>query len=333
MTIKDIARESGYAVSTVSRALNNHPDVSEEAKRRIEAVVKARGFEPNSNARQLKRRQAKSIAFVVKSTTNMFFADMLVELQRLVNDAGYDGVVQYLDENDNEVAEAKKICREIKPKGLVFLGGDSGNFITGFKQIKVPSVLATVVMDELRFDNLSMVGVNDRAAGEAAINLLTQKGHRNICIIGADPAVSTPTKLRLKGCLDTLKRLGIPFEKSQFLQASFTWESAYDAMKLYLENNKAPTAVFATSDTQAIGAVRAILDAGLSVPGDISIVGFDGTPITRYYNPTLATMVQPGHEIAKASIKLLLKCIERENPAQTILLEARYQTGDSVRAL
>ena len=91
MTIKDIARESGYAISTVSRALNDHPDVSEEAKRRIAAIVAAKGFVPNSNARQLKRQQAKSVAFIVRGTSNLFFADMLVELQRLVGEAGYEG--------------------------------------------------------------------------------------------------------------------------------------------------------------------------------------------------------------------------------------------------
>ena len=94
VTIKDIAKESGYAISTVSRALNNHPDVSEEAKRRISEIVAERGFVPNSNARQLKRQQAKCIAFIVKGTTNMFFSDMLVELQRRVSESGYDGVGQ-----------------------------------------------------------------------------------------------------------------------------------------------------------------------------------------------------------------------------------------------
>ena len=83
MTIKDIARESGYAISTVSRALNDHPDVSEEAKARIRQVVEARGFVPNANARKLKQTEAKSIVFVVKSTANMFFAGMLVQLQQL----------------------------------------------------------------------------------------------------------------------------------------------------------------------------------------------------------------------------------------------------------
>ena len=171
MTIKDIARESGYAISTVSRALNDHPDVSEEAKARIRQVVEARGFVPNANARKLKQTEAKSIVFVVKSTANMFFAGMLVQLQQLVSRAGYDGVVQYLDEDGDEVVLARQLSRELKPRGIIFLGGSAEHFRKGFADIHLPCVLATVVSEELAFPNLSMVGVDDRKAGAAAIPL------------------------------------------------------------------------------------------------------------------------------------------------------------------
>lgn len=333
MTIKDIAKESGYAISTVSRALNNHPDVSEEAKQRIAQVVAAHGFEPNANARQLKRQQAKCIAFIVKGTTNMFFAGMLVELQRRVNEAGYDGVVQYLDEEADEVALAIKLCRELKPQGLIFLGGDSRNFAKSFDQVSVPSVLATTVSRELQFENLSMVGVDDEAAGEAAIDHLVNQGHKNILVLGSDPTFSSPSQMRLAGCRKSLERHGLPFEEGRFLRASFNWDSAYKAMARCLQAGGRPTAVFAMSDVQAIGAIRAILDAGLSVPGDISVLGFDGTPIASYYNPTLSTLCQPALEIAKTSAKLLFKCIERGRPAETVLLAAQLAPGGSVKAI
>lgn len=333
VTIKDIAKESGYAISTVSRALNNHPDVSEETKQRIQKIVEERGFEPNANARQLKRQQAKIIALVVKSTANMFFADMLAELQRLVGEAGYESMVQYLHENDNEVLVAQKICREIKPRGIVFLGGNERNFEQNFQNIKIPSVLCTTVMEDVAFFNLSMVGVDDRAAGRAAMETLLKNGHRDICMIGADPAESTPTKLRLEGAAQMLESWGVQNSPDHFLMSDFTWEGAYAVMQEYLDTHTAPTAVFASSDTQAIGAVRAILDAGLSVPGDISVLGFDGTPITQYYNPTLATMAQPMGRIAKTSIETLIKSIERKKPSITVLLEASYKHGASMRSL
>ncbi len=333
MTIKDIARESGYAISTVSRALNNHPDVSEETKRRIAQIVAEKGFVPNSNARRLKRQQGKSIAFIVKGAGNMFFADMLVELERLVGEAGFDSVVRYLNESDDEVAHARQLCTELKPRGLIFLGGDSRNFQQGFDQINVPSVLTTTVNSELNFPNLSMVGVDDRAAGQLAIEYLLAKGHRDIVVMGSDHSAIGPCQMRLEGCIQALSAHGIAFTGDMFLQSSFTMDSAYAAMQSYLKNGGKATAVFAMSDAMAIGAIRALLDAGLSVPQDVSVIGFDGTPLARYYSPRLTTLCQPAQQIAKTSVKLLLGCILKGQPPKTVLLQAKLEPGSSVRAI
>ena len=110
MTIKDIARESGYAVSTVSRALNDHPDVSAETKARIQAVIDAHGFIPNNNAKHLKQTATKSIAIVVKGTSNMLFAPIVERMQDLIKSAGYTDVVYYLDEDSDEVRHALLLC-------------------------------------------------------------------------------------------------------------------------------------------------------------------------------------------------------------------------------
>ena len=333
MTIKDIAKESGYAVSTVSRALNGHPDVSEKAKQRIAQVVAERGFVPNSNARRLKRQQGKCIAFLVKGTSNMFFGDMLAELQRLAGDAGYDGVVRYLEEPEDEVLLARQLCAELKPRGLVFLGGDPRNFQRSFQGISTPCVLTTSVDQQLSFPNLSMVGVDDHAAGRLAIDHLIGKGHRRIVIMGGDPNCSGPIQMRLAGCRQSLLEHGIPFTDQTYLQSAFSMDSAYTAMQHYLAEGGRATAVFAMSDTTAVGAVRALLDAGLSVPEDVSVIGFDGTPLARYYNPRLTTLCQPARQIAQTSIQLLLDSIQHQRTGQTVLLQAQLEPGRSVRSL
>ena len=330
MTIKDIAKQSGYAISTVSRALNDHPDVSEEAKRRIAQVVAEMGFVPNANARQLKRQQAKSVAFIVRGTSNLFFAGMLVEMQRLVGEAGYEGLVEYLGETEDEVAAAQRVCRELKPRGIVFLGGDERNFRRGFGRIDIPCVLATAVSGELEFDNLSMVGVDDKAAGAAAIGLLADLGHRDILVLGADPERSSPGRLRLEGARRALEARGLAF---QSVQAEFSLAAGYEAMRAFLSGGGRVSAVFAMSDVTAIGAVRAVLDAGLSVPGDVSVLGFDGIPLARYCNPRLDTMAQPAAQIAQKSVRLLLDSVEKRRPARTVLLEAAPEPGGSVRRL
>ena len=184
MTIKDIARISGCSVSTISRVINDRPDVRPETKEHVLKVMREAGFTPNTNARQLKIQQSRSLVFVVKGTRNIFFSDFLVQLQRAATLYGYNGIVSYLDENANEIDAAEKILREIKPKGMIFLGGSVTNFQNGFANISVPSVLATLVSNELDFPNLSMVGVDDRAAAKAAVSHLIAQGHRKIAVLG-----------------------------------------------------------------------------------------------------------------------------------------------------
>ena len=132
LTIKDIARLSGCSVSTISRVINDRPDVRPETKEKVLQVMRESGFVPNTNARQLKIQQSRSLVFVVKGTRNLFFSDFLVQLQRAATLYGYSGIVSYLDENANEIDAAQKILREIKPKGMIFLGGSVANFQQGF---------------------------------------------------------------------------------------------------------------------------------------------------------------------------------------------------------
>ena len=143
MTIKDIARLSGVGIATVSRVLNDHPDVSKETRRRVMEVVEENGFQPNNNAKHLKQQAGTSIALLVKGSQNMLFADLVERIQALLRDAGRDASVYYLDEDADEVSFALKLCRERKPLGIMFLGGDLALFQAGFQAIRIPCLLLT----------------------------------------------------------------------------------------------------------------------------------------------------------------------------------------------
>ena len=186
MTIKDIARISGCSVSTISRVINDRPDVRPETKEHVLKVMREAGFTPNTNARQLKIQQSRSLVFVVKGARNLFFSDFLVQLQRAATLYGYNGIVSYLDENANEIDAAEKILREIKPKGIIFLGGSVSNFQNGFANITVPSVLATLVSNELNFPNLSMVGPLPAPPSPTSSRRATA---RSLCWAAQPPAI------------------------------------------------------------------------------------------------------------------------------------------------
>ena len=332
LTIKDIARISGCSVSTISRVINDRPDVRPETKEHVLKVMREAGFVPNTNARQLKIQQSRSLVFVVKGTRNLFFSDFLVQLQRAATLYGYNGIVSYLDENANEIDAAEKILREIKPKGMIFLGGSVANFKKGFANITVPSVLTTLVSDELDFPNLSMVGVDDRAAAYTAVDYLIQQGHRKIAVLGG-PVTSYPSVMRREGAQQAMQDAGILFSDKLYGLSNYDFESAYHAVNSLLARRADSTALFALSDVIALGAIRALVSAGLRVPEDVSVIGFDGITMSRYCVPVLTTVVQPSEQISLQSIELLVRQIEHGASAQKITLQPELQVGESVRAV
>lgn len=333
ITIKDIAKESGYGISTVSRALNDHPDVSPETKSKIKAIVEKHGFVPNSNARQLKLQQHKSVAIIVKGAFNLFFAGILERMQNRISVKGYSAEVHYIDEFANEVAVAAQLHRELKPLGIIFLGGNVNVFKRHFGDIGLPCVLATTVSREISFENLSMVGVDDSGAGAAACNYLMENGHRTIGVIGGDRDMSYISALRYHGFCSAYEKTGKPHDPDYYEEALFALSSGYESMQKLLARHPDTTAVFCMSDLIAIGAMRAICDAGLSVPGNVSVIGFDGIEMGRYSTPCLTTLQQPQEAIADQSVDCLLAQIEDGRPGQTTILDIALVHGESVGSI
>ena len=227
-TIKDIARESGYSVGTVSRALNNRPGVSKTAKQRILTVVKRYNFQLNENAKFLKQRRSRGIALVLKGMQNMLFASLLEQLQQRIEAEQYECFIFYLNEDENEVELAKQICRERKPEGILFLGCNLELFREEFSSIDIPCVLLTNDGSGLGFQNLSSVSTDDEAAAEFAVNYLIENGHTRIGVIGGHRERSTPTRIRYAGCLKAFRTHGIRFdEAAQYETAYFSMEDGY----------------------------------------------------------------------------------------------------------
>ena len=331
MTIKDIAKLSGYGVATVSRVLNDHPDVSDEAKRRVLAVVEEQGFQPNNNAKHLKQQAGTSIAIIVKGTQNMLFADLVERLQSLLREAGQDAAVYYLDEDANEVAYACLLCRERKPIGIIFLGGDLELFKAGFAPIAIPCVLLTNTARELSFDNLSSFTTDDGEAARQVVDLLAAQGHRQIGLLGGNWSCSQISYSRLMGCREACLRLGIPFDVDRQCEpCRYSMPEAYAATRRLLERCPGLTAIFAISDVMALGAIRALSDMGKRVPEDISVVGYDGLVAGQYSLPRLTTVRQDTQQLAERGVDALLRGITRNSPPVHELVPFQLVEGESV---
>ena len=319
MTIKDISALTGYSVGTISRALNNQPNVSEKARTTILRVAAENGFQLNANAKQLKQQHSNSILVIVKGTSNELFSSLVESLQANM-DSKYPLIVDYMDESENEVLRALQLCVEKKPLGILFLGGNRRNFLADFDKIPMPCVLVTNDAAGLEFTNLSSVSLDNREAAAMAIDHLAALGHKKIALIGGSRTISDTTKLRYEGCLDSFRRHGISFdEERDYETVRFSFDGGYKAAKNLLEKGRNFTAIFAMSDVMAIGAIRSLRDAGLRVPEDVSVVGFDGLTVGEYMTPRLTTVVQPIAELAVKSIQLLLDQIENR-------VTPRYET-------
>ena len=333
MTIKDLAAITGYAVGTVSRALNDHPNVSDKARKTILQAAKDYGFQLNENAKQLKQSSSNNILVIIKGTGNEFFAEMLVSIQSLIAKTRYQLVVDYLDEDLNEVIRAVQLCREKKPLGILFLGGTRQNLSADFSKIDVPCVEVTNDVSALGFANLSSVTTDDRAAARCAIDTLVAHGHRRIAVIGGDKTSSDISRLRFEGCQQSFRKHNIPFDSQRDYQGvRFSSEDGYNATKTLLANGEY-TAIFAFSDVMAIGAIRALWEAGKRVPEDVSVMGLDGLILGRYLVPQLSTVRQDFQTIALRSVAILLDAIEDGISARHETVPFQVQCRESIRSI
>lgn len=334
MTIKEIAKESGYGVGTVSRVLNNNPNVSDAARKAVMDVVKRYNYTPNANAKHLKQQSGFGIALIVKGTQNMLFTAMEEKIQARIEKRGYACTIYYIDQDANEIEQAARICLERKPYGILFLGSNIQNMNASVEQLGVPCLLVTNSALELNLSNLSSVTVDDAAAAACMIDYLYDHGHRHIGMIGGRPELSRPTYLRLAGSQSAMRRHHMEFDTDRdYAYARFSMGGGYSATQKLLAKNPDITAIFAMSDLMAVGAIRALYDRGLRVPQDISVTGFDGIELADYVIPKITTIRQNTERFAQRSVSILLRCIEEGTGAVHEMIPFELREGESVKTI
>ena len=315
ITIKDIARICGCGVSTVSRALNNHPDINETTRNKIMQVVKEYNFVPNNSARNLKITDSKTIAILIKGIANPFFMKMIKIMEQEIQKQKYSLILQHVEFDQDEVDVAIELEKEKKLKGIIFLGGYFNHTKDKLDSINVPFVISTVNMTEEYRGYYSSVAVDDVKESYKIVDYLCKLGHKRILLISASPEDESIGKLRKEGYEKALKDNGISISDELVFpmvcdEDSYSMASGYATMKEALKKTKDFTAVYAVSDAVAIGACKALTDSGMKIPEDVSVAGFDGIDNAKYYNPTITTIRQPFEDMAKASINLLFKYID-----------------------
>ena len=262
------------------------------------------------------------------------FGSLVEYIQSEVAKTEYPLIVDYIDEDDNEVLRADRLCREKKPLGILILGGNMEHFLSGFAKIEIPCVLVSSNASNLPFKNLSSVSTDDRLAAKCAMDALIELGHRRFAIVGGDRDTSDTGRLRFEGCLESCSEHGIDFDRDKdYIGVRFSYQDGYDATCLLLKNKREFTALFAAADVMAIGAIRALKDNGLRVPEDVSVVGFDGLTLSSFLVPKLSTVEQSVRKMAVRSVEILLDCIENEGKARHETVPFALRLRESTRKI
>ncbi len=319
VTIKDIAKECGVGISTVSRAMNNHPDINEETKAKIMKVIKEKNFVPNRSAQNLKLSDTKTIAVLIKGIDNPFFQKMIKIFEEEIQKKKYTFILHRVDSKQYEIEVALELIKEKRLKGIVFLGGSFSHQESKLQEIKIPFVLSTIaITDEVDKSLYSSVSVNDKNESKKIVNYLCERGHRDIAILGYDSEDEGISQLRIEGYREALKENNIEINENLIRYKSqkvngYTMENGYNLTEELLDSGENFSAIYAISDTMAIGACKSILNRGKRVPEDYSVVGFDGLDISYYYNPSITTIRQPVEEMAIETIKILFNLINKKS--------------------
>lgn len=334
VTIYDVAKETGYSITTVSRALNNYPDVSDKTKKIILEAVDEMGYFPNSIARSLtmKKSFTLGVIFVEDLGVGMkhpFFSAVIEGFKQRAEKFGYDLVFI----NRFIGNEKKSYIDHAYYRGVDGIIVVCSNYSDPEVVKLIESPLPSVVLD-VHSDKTNVIYSNNIYGCELVIDHLYSLGHKKIAHIAAAEDTFTGSE-RLKGYKLGLNKYGLPINEAYIVGGGyFSYEGGYHAMKSLLELDDVPTAVFASGDTMAIGAIKAIKDAGLTVPDDISIVGFDDIDLAQHITPALTTIRQNTELMGRRAADSLINQInDKDEDFSTVILPVELIVRDSTRSL
>ena len=301
-TIMEVARAAGVSKSTVSRVLNGVP-VSEEARRRVEAAINALNFNPNAQARGLSLRRNHLVGVVVPEIARIFYGEVLEGIESAVAETGFDMIVCSTRNRRGRELSLTKLLWSKRVDGLVLV--TPREFSP--RRLRVLEGEIPVVLVDGVSDSFSSISVDNFAGGFIATEHLLKLGHRRIGLILGP--LTKESQERLRGYRSALEKYGCPFSPELIRTGDYLFTSGRRAMEELLALSERPTAVFATSDLMAIGALKAAETHGVRIPEEMALVGFDDIEAAQWTSPTLTTVRQPLRQLGEIGGRTIVKAI------------------------
>jgi len=310
ITIRDVAAKAGVSTATVSRALASPEQVSPEARARVMAAIKTTGYTPNAMARSLRARSTKIVLVLLPGMSNTFFTPILNAIEDTLWSAGYGMIMGDTGHSVSDFVREKehhylRLIRSGQVDGVIlFTGRLPHDEASALSPGQIPMAL---VCNEIPGEKrISVFDVANRATARTAVDYLIAHGHRRIAHISG-PSKNVEAIARGKGYRDALCAAAIPLDETLIWGDNFRFHAGVTAGNRFLELGRPVSAVFAAADDAAIGFIKTVQQAGVRVPEDISIIGFDDIDLAEMIEPPLTTMRQPREELGRAAARDLLK--------------------------
>jgi len=330
ITIKDIAKEAGVSLGTVSNYLNRNVPVSKKLSKKIQKVISKYDFRKNISASSLRGKNSKLIGVIIPDSSSMVFSFVIKEIEKLAHNYGYSVVICNSDNNYGKEIEYMNVLKSRNTDGIIIIPSEEKlDIFHGFDLKKIPVVL---INRRIINSNVDYVTIDTYSVLIELIDYLVGLGHRKIAYMSRELYLSQ-SRERLNGYIDGLKKNKININDKLIIEGEgYFIEGGYNDMQSILNLDERPTAVIAYNDSMAIGAIKAIKDHKLNVPEDFSVIGFDNSFIDDYIEPALTSLTFQKKEIANKSFELLLKRMNGDkSPPQGIKVSSslviRKSTG------
>ena len=332
-TIHDVAARAGVSTATVSRALASPDLVSDEARARVLTAIKATGYTPNIAARNLRARRTMMVLVVVPNIGNHFFAEVLRGIDDELVSSGYGMIIANLDNQPEREARYVDLAFAGQVDGVLLLGGRVP--ASNGRQMSDAGLPMATICVAIKGSGLPFVMVDDIETSKRVVAHLHALGHRRFGYI-AGPLGNMNETGRRRGFVTALAELGLDPEAVTYWPGDFMLQAGVDAGRDFLLRKDRPSAIYAVSDHMAIGFMKTVTAAGIRVPQDVSIVGFDGIEFSEFVTPTLTTIRQPRHELGASAAKMLLEALGGSKRLGGVHLDApllvRGSTGAAPKA-
>jgi LacI family transcriptional regulator len=325
VTIKDVAKAAGVSVATVSRVLNDSGPVADETRLRIHRIAQELRFIPNGAARSLSTRRTGTLGVVLPDLYGEFFSEVIRGLDQAAQRRSFHLLLSS-SHNDRQDIEAALRAMRGRVDGLVVMSPHIDvEVLAANLHDSVPAVLVNSPVETGDFDTLR---VDNFGGARAMVAHLAGHGHTRIAMIRG-PRPNHDADERLRGYRAALADAGIAPDPALEVDGGFTEETGYHAAAGLLKLRERPTAVFAANDSMALGAISAFVEAGVAVPGDVAVAGFDDIPISRYLTPPLSSVRVSINELGARAMEQLVRAVEHENRHERI--HARLPTELVIR--